>query len=173
MCGTWPNGSLVPPLVVQLERGTRGMWPANGISRIWGEGKNKLPIGLVEDVATGLVAAMGVAGIEGESFNLIGDPCLSAEEYLDELERVGRMKLQRYPTPIVKFYVGDMLKWVVKVLVRHPDRRRPSYHDWESRTQRAYFDCSKAKLKLGWRPVSDRAEIVRRGIEEPLAEMMV
>ena len=28
-----------------------------------------------------------------------------------------------------------MMKWVVKVAVRHPERRLPSYRDWESRTQ--------------------------------------
>jgi hypothetical protein len=59
---------------------------------------------------------------------------------------------------------------VVKVLVRFPERRMPSYWDWESRTQRAHFDCTAAKATLGWQPVSERAELVRLGIEEPLRE---
>jgi len=46
----------------------------------------------------------------------------------------------------------------------------PSYRDWESRTGRAFFDCSAAKTVLGWRPVEDRDEMVRRGIEEAFLE---
>jgi nucleoside-diphosphate-sugar epimerase len=64
----------------------------------------------------------------------------------------------------------DLMKWVVKVAVRHPERRLPSYRDWESRTGRAVFDCSAAKAVLGWKPVADRDELVRRGIEEPFKE---
>ena len=149
-----------------------GMWWSDAVCQIWGEGTNKLPLVLVEDVARGIVAAMDAAGIEGRSFNLVADPCLSAQEYLDELDCAGAMRVQRYATPIARFYALDMLKWVVKVAVRHPERRMPSYHDWESRTQKAVFDCTAAKMVLGWRPVSERAEMVRRGIAEPLAEFL-
>jgi nucleoside-diphosphate-sugar epimerase len=65
-----------------------------------------------------------------------------------------------------------MMKWVVKVAVRHRDRRLPSYRDWESRTGRAVFECSAAKTVLGWKPVSDSNELIRRGIEEPFHEAM-
>jgi nucleoside-diphosphate-sugar epimerase len=82
------------------------------------------------------------------------------------------MHVQRCATPIWRFYMRDMMKWLVKVAVRHPERRLPSYRDWESRTQRAHFDCAAAKTVLGWSPVSERAELVRRGIEEPLREIM-
>lgn len=147
-----------------------GMWWHDSVCQIWGSGRNKLPLVLVEDVAQALVKALDVPGIEGESFNVVADPCLSAQEYLDELDRYGGFRLQRYATPIVKFYLLDLFKWSVKVLVRHPERRLPSYHDWESRTQRAVFDCTRAKTRLGWRPTGGRDELVRRGIREPLAE---
>jgi nucleoside-diphosphate-sugar epimerase len=65
-----------------------------------------------------------------------------------------------------------MFKWVVKVAVRHPERRVPSYRDWESRTGQAVFDSSAAKTILGWRPVCDREELIRQGIEEPFREVM-
>jgi hypothetical protein len=65
-----------------------------------------------------------------------------------------------------------MLKWVVKVAVRHPERQMPSYRDWQSRTQQARFDCTAAKTVLGWKPVSERGALVRRGIEEPLREFL-
>jgi nucleoside-diphosphate-sugar epimerase len=149
-----------------------GMWWHDAVCPIWGAGKNKLPLVLVEDVASGLTAAMDTKGIEGKSFNLIGDPCLSAQEYLDELDRAGGMRIQRHATPIFRFYLADMMKWLVKVAVRHPERRLPAYRDWESRTQRAVFDCTAAKTTLGWQPVRSRDELVRRGIEEPLMEIM-
>jgi nucleoside-diphosphate-sugar epimerase len=149
-----------------------GRWWSDAVCEIWGDGNNKLPLVLVEDVAAGLIRAMQSDGIEGRSFNLVGDPCLSAQEYLDELDRAGRMKIQRHTTPIFKFYRDDVLKWLVKVSVRHPDRRIPSYRDWESRTAKAVFDCSAAKTVLGWKPASDRSELIQRGIVEPLREFL-
>lgn len=147
-----------------------GMWWNDAVCQIWGEGNNKLALVLVEDVAAGLTAAMNTPGIEGRSFNLVGDPMLTAKEYLDALDKAGGIRIQRHATPIARFYLQDLMKWVVKVAVRHPERRLPSYRDWESRTGRALFDCSTAKSVLGWKPVADRDELVRRGIEEPFNE---
>ena len=149
-----------------------GMWWNDAVCQIWGEGTNKLGLVLAEDVAAGLVAAMQTEGIEGRSFNLVGPPLLTAAEYLDSLDAAGGIKIQRHATPIVKFYLLDMAKWAVKVAVRHPDRRLPSYRDWESRTGHAVFDCTAARSVLGWKPESDRAELVRRGIREPFWEWM-
>ena len=149
-----------------------GMWWHGSVCQVWGAGTNKLPLVLVEDVARALVAALDAPDIEGRSFNLVGHPLLSANEYLDELDRCGGFQMQRYCTAIRNFYVADMFKWLVKVLVRHPERRLPSYRDWESRTQRATFDCTQARIHLGWRPMENRSEIVRRGIREPLLEVL-
>jgi nucleoside-diphosphate-sugar epimerase/predicted dehydrogenase len=147
-----------------------GTWWYQSICEIWGKGENKLPLVLVDDVADGLIASMEKPGIEGQSFNLIGDALLSAQEYLDELNRCGDFQVERHATPIIRFYLTDLFKWMVKVMVRHPERQLPSYRDWESRTQLARFDCSKAKTILGWRPVADKEELVRRGIRQPLLD---
>jgi hypothetical protein len=64
-----------------------------------------------------------------------------------------------------------MLKWMVKVLVRHPEHRRPMYRDWETRAGGALFDCTAAKTLLDWQPVSERSELVRLGIAEPYREV--
>jgi len=149
-----------------------GMWWNDAVCQIWGEGKNKLALVLVEDVVSGLIAAMESPAIEGRSFNLVGDPILTAQDYLDELDRAGGMKIQRHATSIASFYREDLLKWIVKVAVRHTDRQMPSYRDWESRTGRAVFDCSSAKTMLGWKPVEHRDELVRQGIKEPLREYL-
>ena len=149
-----------------------GMWQHGTICQVWGDGRNKLPFVLVGDVARALLEGIEHPGIEGESFNLVGDPLLSADEYLDEIERVAKLRLQRFHTPIRRFYGDAMFKWMVKVLVRHPEHILPSYHDWESRTQKASFDCSKAKRVLGWQPAADRAVLVEQGIALPVRDWL-
>jgi len=149
-----------------------GRWWYGSVCQIWGNGRNPLPLVLVEDVARALAAASKVPGIEGESFNLVADPILSAQDYLDEMDRFGGIRIQRHATPILKFYLTDMFKWAIKVITRHPDRHLPSYRDWESRRQHAIFDCTRAKARLNWKPNSDPAVLVRSGIQEPMKEML-
>lgn len=147
-----------------------GMWWNDAVCQIWGKGENPLPLVLVEDVAAGLIAALRTPGVEGRAFNLVGDVCLTAREYLDALDSAGAMRIDRRTTPILRFYLQDMFKWLVKVAVRFPERRRPSYRDWESRTQKARFDASAAKTMLGWQPEEDRARFIQKGIDAALAE---
>jgi predicted dehydrogenase/nucleoside-diphosphate-sugar epimerase len=149
-----------------------GMWWSSTVCQIWGKGENLLPLVLVEDVARGLIAAMRTPGIEGRSFNLSGDVFLTAHEYLDALDRAGKMSIDRRSTPIWHFYLLDMFKWLVKVAVRFPERRMPSYSDWESRTQKARFDCTAAKQTLGWQPEADRDAFIRKGIDAALEDFL-
>ena len=114
-----------------------GMWSHDAVCQLWGQGRTPLPLVLVEDVASALVAALDTSGIEGESFNLVAESELTAWDYLTALEVWTGVEFQKIPTPLWKFYLTDIAKWLVKRAIRHPDRRRPSYRDWESRTQRA------------------------------------
>ncbi|MGO9599609.1 MAG: NAD-dependent epimerase/dehydratase family protein [Isosphaeraceae bacterium] len=147
-----------------------GMWSWNAVCQVWGQGRNPLPLVLVEDVARALTEAMDAPGIEGESFNLVAETDLTAMDYLAALEKEAGVSFQKVNTSPWKFYATDMVKWIVKQLVRHPDERRPSYRDWETRTQRARFDCTKARTVLNWNPTCERKEIIRRGICLPAAE---
>jgi predicted dehydrogenase/nucleoside-diphosphate-sugar epimerase len=142
-----------------------GMWVSGGVCEVWGNGSNKLPFVLVADVAAALVRGIQVAGIEGRSYNLIDFPLLTARDYLNELQRRAGMTLTVKYRPIWRFYLTDLTKWLVKLAVRHPDRSRiPSYFDWESRTQKALFDCRRARTELGWTPASDRQRMIDEGI---------
>ena len=90
---------------------------------------------------------------------------LTARDYLEELQRHSGTKLDVRYHAIFQFYLTDLIKWFVKLLVRHPDRGRiPSYRDWESRTQKAIFDCSRARTELNWTPASDRQRMIDEGI---------
>ncbi|WP_084462224.1 Gfo/Idh/MocA family oxidoreductase [Bradyrhizobium sp. WSM1417] len=138
---------------------------SENVCEVWGDGRNKLPLVLVTDVAAALVRALDAPGIDGKSYNLVDEPLLTARDYLQELQQRGDLKLTIIHQPIWKFYLSDLAKWAVKVLVKHPDRiRRPSYADWESRTQKAYFDCARTRAELGWKPASDRQRMVDDGI---------
>ena len=149
-----------------------GMWINENLCEVWGDGKNKLPFVLVRDVAAALVRGIKVPGIEGRSYNLVDLPLLTARDYLEELQRHTGMALDVRYRSIFQFYLTDLAKWLVKLLVRHPDRGRiPSYRDWESRTHKAIFDCSRARSELDWLPASDRQRIVDEGIGSCAAAM--
>ena len=147
-----------------------GMWSFDAVCQIWGRGRNPLPLVLVEDVASALATALDVPNLEGESFNLVAESGLTAFDYLEALDRSIGAEFQKIPTSPWKFYLADLAKWLVKRAIRHPDRRRPSYRDWETRTQRAHYDCSKARKLLNWDPVGDPEELIRKGIQEPALE---
>ena len=134
----------------------------------WGGAPQSTIIGHGMKVPTphaALVNAMEVPAIEGRSFNLIDAPLLTATEYLSELQKLTKYPLRVSPSPILKFYLSDLAKWTVKMAVRHPDRSRvPSYSDWESRTQKAYFNCDRTRADLKWAPASDRKRMIDDGI---------
>jgi len=137
------------------------------VCEVWGDGSNPLPLVLNTDVAAALVRGVEVAGIEGKSFNLVDLPLVSARDYLEELQRHAGLKLSVIYRPIWQFYISDIMKWLVKVVVRHPDRVRiPSYADWESRTQKALFDCNRTRSALDWKPASDRQRILKEGVND-------
>jgi nucleoside-diphosphate-sugar epimerase/predicted dehydrogenase len=149
-----------------------GMWPYPSVCEVWGDGDTKLPLVLVDDVAEAMIRCIETRGIEGESFNLVGEPFFDAGEYLDELERHGGVRLIRRRGPIWRFFAADSLKWVVKTVAGYPDRTLPSYRAWEGRTAAAFFDCTKAKRLLGWQPTSDRDTLVEAGIRAPALEFV-
>jgi nucleoside-diphosphate-sugar epimerase len=148
------------------------MWPYPSVCELWGAGDTKLPLVLVDDVAEAMVRCIEVSGIEGESFNLVGDPCVNAREYLDELEKHAEVRLIRRSGPIWQFFAADAVKWAVKTVAGYPERSLPSYRAWEGRTAAAFFDCAKAKRLLGWRPTNDRTLLVEAGIRAPALEFV-
>jgi predicted dehydrogenase/nucleoside-diphosphate-sugar epimerase len=142
---------------------------SENICEVWGDGNNTLPFVLVEDVAVALIRGIEVPGIEGHFYNLIDAPLATANDYLDELQRRAGIKLVVYHRAVWRFYLSDLSKWVVKVAVRHPDRVRiPSYRDWESRTQKAIFNCDRTRNELGWTPTANRQKLLDRGIGDAL-----
>ncbi len=145
-------------------------WPYSSVCSLYGDGNNPLPIVLVDDVADAMVRAIAVPGIEGESYNLASNACITANEYLDEFERQANIKLRRVPTSAVSSYTEAVFKWAIKSIGRDPNAAFPSYADCEGRSFAATFDSSKAERQLGWSPIKDRETIIREGVHVPVEE---
>ena len=141
-----------------------GMFHSDTRAQLWGAGTTKLPLVLVDDVAEGLALGMTVPGIEGQTFLLTDDALLSAQDYVNELSAASGTRISAPPTPIWRFFVLDVAKEAVKHLIRHPNRRVPSYRDWNCRAHRARYDSRKTRELLGWQPAGTREAMVQDGI---------
>lgn len=141
-----------------------GMFQSETRVHFWGNGKNKLPFVLVEDVAEGLALGLDKEGIEGQVFLLTDEPMISGRDYVEAVAKESGTRLRSMPVPIWRFFVTDVLKEAAKHLIKHPNRKIPSYRDWDSRSHRARYDNSMSKRVLGWRPVGKPEALVERGI---------
>lgn len=144
-------------------------WFGLGRCKFWGKGENNIPVVLVNDVVKALGNAIDAPDVIGKTYNLSSPSCLSARDYVCEVERVLGCKIYSEPSCYFTYFVGDFLKWLVKVFVRHPDARRiPSVRDWRCREQYAIFDTTNAQRDLNWMPETDRDVILEKGIREPV-----
>jgi nucleoside-diphosphate-sugar epimerase len=147
-----------------------GAWPNPSTCRPWGGGRHRLPFVLVDDCADAMARALHVAGIAGESFNLIGESCLTGNEYLDALERIAGIKIKRQPLPAWWLFAQSVAKWGIKLLTGRADHPLPSYRYCDGLSCRATYVADLAKRRLGWVPASDPSVMIERGIAVPVAE---
>jgi nucleoside-diphosphate-sugar epimerase len=146
-----------------------GAWPSPSVCRPWGGGGDRLPFVLVDDCADAMVRALHRTAVAGESFNLIGDAPLSGNAYLDALERLAGMQIQRRPLPAWRLFAQSSLKWGFRVLRGRGVHPLPSYRYVDGLSCRATYLADQAKRRLGWSPVSDPATVIERGIGIPVA----
>lgn len=151
-----------------------GKWESDNIVQFWGDGSNKLPLVLVEDVAEGLALAMDVdqEKVLGKAFNLVDEPFINAQEYAKIVSDESGIKVTTLPTSTLQHFIADAMKNAAKIAIRHPKRQIPSYRDWDSRAHRAYYDCAMTKDALGWSPANSRERIVEEGVKASVQEML-
>ncbi|MCT4554963.1 MAG: NAD-dependent epimerase/dehydratase family protein [Pelagimonas sp.] len=141
-----------------------GRWHGAGAVRIWGHGRNILPFVLNDDIADGLVRMID-ADVEGQSFNLIGEPMLSGRAYFDAINQALGARLRVSPGNLYAFYASDAVKYgLKKYALRKKGVIRPSLADWKSRAHFSPFVNTRPKEVLGWQPESDPARFVERAI---------
>lgn len=129
----------------------------------WNEGDNPLPFVLAEDVARAIALACQRPDLAGRCFNLVGDVRPTARAYVNELGRALGRPLRFHGQSPLKLWAVEEAKWLVK---RIGGRKvaPPSLRDLRSRGLVARFDTADVKRDLGWRPLADEAEFVRRAI---------
>ena len=149
-----------------------GMWWSDTMMQYWGNGESKLPLVLVEDVATGLANAIGNTKCLGKTYNLIDRPLLSAVEYIDACSEASGTQIQAVKTPTYKYFVNDALKSAAKFAIKHPNRAIPSYRDWKARSHCSVYDASDTIDDLDWKPASSREKMIEKGIVKPMAETL-
>lgn len=142
-----------------------GRWHGAGAVRIWGGGHHILPFALIDDTAEALVRMIEVPEALGQSFNLAGEPMLSARGYFDAIHEALGARIKVSPGPLWAFYASDAVKHALKAhVLRRKGLNRPSLKDWKSRAHFSRFDNSKAKRVLGWAPETDRARFIEAAI---------
>jgi predicted dehydrogenase/nucleoside-diphosphate-sugar epimerase len=154
-----------------IEHSGVGFWASATDCVSWGRAIHRpLPFVLADDVASALVSALHKMGLAGKSFNLVGDVRLSAAEYIDLLRVECRRDFRLHRQSLLRSFLIDIFKWMVKAAARKPGNSFPSWRDLKTRSPAARFDCSLARQLLGWRPVADREEFIQRGIREAVRE---
>ena len=129
----------------------------------WNNGRNPLPFVLVDDVAEAILLASRAAGVEGRSYNLVGDVRLNARDYFAVLGQTMERPLMFHPQAVTALWMVECAKWLVKRVTGRAVPL-PSRRDLLSRGMTATFDCSDAKRDLGWAPVADPAVFRERAI---------
>lgn len=131
----------------------------------FGRGKTPLPCVLVDDVAQALLLAKDAPGIDGLTFNLAGDVRPTATEFTSELRQRTRRNFRFYPRSMASICGAELGRYLIKKAVKKPDNFMVPFRDLQSAALVTQLDCSLAKQKLGWRPVSDRGEFFRQAID--------
>ncbi|MCB9599806.1 MAG: NAD-dependent epimerase/dehydratase family protein [Sandaracinus sp.] len=150
-----------------------GAWPYPSVCRLWGDGEHDLPFVLADDCADAMVLALDTPNLHQQSFNLVGDAKLTGHQYLDALERKAGIKVKRVAASPAVLLAEEAAKWAIKSLGRDAEARLPSWYDGDGRTLAAHFDCTKAKQRLGWKPVGDVETLIAKGIHVPVEEFLL
>lgn len=145
-----------------------GLWQSATTCIGWGMGTTPLPFVLVDDVVDAMYAACMTPGIEGRAFNLAGDVRLTAAQFVSEIGRCSRRRIDFLPRPLPYLQAIEIGKWVLKIAARKKENTFPSYRHLKSAAMGASIDCRAAKDTLAWKPVADKAHFIREAIESNL-----
>ena len=149
-----------------------GMFLSNANMAFWGDGQHHLPFVLVDDVADGLFKALSSPNLFGKALLLTDAPLLTGKDYVAALGRATQTKIRSKNGPAWNSFVIDVLKESLKHLIKHPNRRIPSYKDWLSRQHRATYDSGESQSLLGWKPCGDKELMIEKGINVPSRDLL-
>ncbi|MCP4820369.1 MAG: NAD(P)-dependent oxidoreductase, partial [Shimia sp.] len=144
-----------------------GRWHGAGAVRIWGNGKQVIPFVLNDDVAEALILMAENDAALGKSFNLVGEPMLSACDYFDAITARLDARIKVKPSHLSVLYGTATVKyWLKKHVFRRGGLSNPSRADWQSRAHYTPFDNAHPKQVLGWQPETRRDIFLTKAIDE-------
>jgi nucleoside-diphosphate-sugar epimerase len=144
-----------------------GRWHGAGAVRIWGHGRNIIPFVLIDDVSDGLIRMIETDDAVGQSFNLVGDPMMSARDYFDAIHQKLGARIKVQSGSLMGFYMADGVKYALKRHVLGKSGAvRASLRDWKSRAHFSPFRNDHPKAVLGWAPEQDRDAFIEKAITE-------
>jgi nucleoside-diphosphate-sugar epimerase len=149
----------------RLFHGGIGRWTTPTTLMAWGDGKNKMPFVLVDDVAQAMELAMDAPDIEGKAFNLAGDVFLSACEYAALAAERTHRNIRCLPTNLFNHAAKVMIKSRLKGLLTRKKIDYQTYYDACSSAMISFIDNSQSKKLLGWKPNADVDVFVREAID--------
>jgi nucleoside-diphosphate-sugar epimerase len=122
-----------------------------------------LPLVAVEDVADDLarLALHRGSELDGRALNLAARLPLGSAALVGAFARRTGRAFRFHPRALSLSQSFELGKWLVK---RAGGRRDPwpSYRDLKSRALWPSFSCKNARELLGWRPLEDAEEFLRR-----------
>jgi nucleoside-diphosphate-sugar epimerase len=148
-----------------LAHGGIGRWSSPTTLVGWGNGRNKMPFVLVQDVADAMALALDAPGIEGKAFNLGGDVFLSAREYVRIAAERTRRNIRFVPSNVRAKALQILCKAFLKRLVTGRKGDYSSYHDMVSLAMKTMVDNTQSKRLLGWRPNASLEVFIREAID--------
>lgn len=141
-----------------------GAWRDDTCCVIIGRGQHPLPFVLVQDVAKAFLLAKDAPGIEGRTFNIVGDVRPSALEFVRYLRQRSMRNFRAYRQSLVRRYVAATVKWAIKRLVGKPSDRL-TWHAIAGEQVLTQINNSAAKNLLNWKPVSDTETFWRQAVD--------
>lgn len=143
-----------------------GYWARDNQCIGWGRGDHPLPFVLVDDVADAIVLALLHPGDElhGSALNLAARVPIGAREMVAEMRKVSGRALEFHPRSLELSYLMEVGKYLVKRIGRHPSASLPGWRDLKARALVPAFSSRTAREALGWRPVEERGEFLRRAL---------
>jgi nucleoside-diphosphate-sugar epimerase len=158
-----------PCLVVgrgsRLNHGGIGRWTSPTTLSGWGNGTNKMPFVLVQDVADAMVRALDAPGIEGKAFNLAGDVFISACDYARIAAERTRRNIRFVPRNLFVLALQSAIKGRLKQFITGHKTDYQTYHDLVSSSMTTMIDNSQSKKLLGWKPNNSLELFVREAID--------
>ena len=112
-----------------------------------------------------LIRMLDVDAAIGQSFNLIGEPMLSARGYFDAIHTKLGSRIQVRSGQLLGLYWADGVKYILKrYALNRTGAVRASLKDWKSRAHFSQFNNTHPKEVLEWEPERKRDVFVQKAI---------